>query len=171
MPEDADLLTAAVAELEEHVHAAGWDRGPVLFALVRAGRFAADDPLTAARLGIDRQPPEAFTPVEQDGVPEGALDEMLAGIAWPPEVDGCAVTQEIVLLPPAAEAELADATDTADSVQRAARHPDRREARLAVGVLRDGRSAALLRLRGEPDRLTGAELAPNLVAALQATFR
>ena len=44
MPEDADLLTAAVAEIEDHVHAAGWDRGPTLFALVRAGRFAADDP-------------------------------------------------------------------------------------------------------------------------------
>lgn len=167
MADTQDLLTAAVAEIEEHVHAAGWDRGPALFALVRAGRFAADDPATAARLGIDRQPEDALTPIEQEGVPDGALDSVLAGIGWPDEVDGCAVTQEIVILPPEAEAEL----DGTDDATRAASHPDRREARIAVGVLRDGSSAALLRLRGEDERLTGPELAPNLVAALHATLR
>ena len=43
-----------LAEIEDHVHAAGWDRGPALFALVRTAQFAADDP-------DDRGPPRAST--------------------------------------------------------------------------------------------------------------
>ncbi|SHF80935.1 hypothetical protein SAMN05443575_0953 [Jatrophihabitans endophyticus] len=185
-----DVLEAALAEIEAHVHAAGWDRGPTLFALVSVGRFTADDPVTARRLGIDTLPPDALTPVEQDDLPDQPLDELLAGIAWPDSVAGCAVTQEIVILPPSAESTLTDA----DAASRAADHPERREARLAAGVLRDGSNAALLRMRGtgpagdghgsagpddgaEPaggagdDLLTGPDLAPNLVAALQATLR
>jgi hypothetical protein len=162
------VLEPTVAEIEFHVHAAGWDRPPALFALVRAGQFVADDPETAARLGIDALDGDAMTPIEQDELPDEPLDEVLAGIAWPPAVVGCAVSQEIVMLPPSAEAELTEAQVAA----QAAGHPARREARLVVGVLRDGTSAALLRMRGEDedDLLTGPDLAPNLVAALLATF-
>lgn len=169
------MLEPTVAEIERHVHAAGWDRPPQLFALVRAGRFAADDPVTAARLGVDRLPADALTPIEQDGLPDEPLDELLAGIGWPAGVEGCAVSQEIVMLPPSAEAELTDDQVAA----RAAGHPERREARLVAGVLRDGTHAAVLRLRtasataatGDTgDVLTGPDLAPNLVAALLATF-
>ena len=163
------MLEPTVAEIELHVHAGGWDRPPQLFALVRAGRFTADDPATAARLGVDRLPADALTPVEQDGLPDEPLDDLLAGIAWPAAVEGCAISQEIVILPPSAEAELTDDHLAA----RASSHPERREARLVVAVLRDGDSAALLRLRdadGADDLLTGPDLAPNLVAALLATF-
>jgi hypothetical protein len=164
------VLEPAIAEIEAHVHAAGWDRSPTLFALVRTARFVADDPATARRLGIDAAADDALTPVEQDDLPDQPLDEALAGIAWPAEVAGCALSQEIVILPPAAEAGLrAD-----EAASRAAGHPDRREARLVVGVLRDGSSAALLRMRGldggADDLLTGPDLAPNLVAALLATL-
>ena len=73
------------------------------------------------------------------------------------------------MVPPAAEGEIADGDATA-----AAGHPDRREARLVVAVLRDGSSAAVLRLRGadggEDDLLTGPSIAPNLVEALLATL-
>lgn len=195
----ADILTAAVAEIEAHVHAGGWDAPPVLFALVRAGQFAADDPATAARLGIDRQAESALTPVEQEALPDGPLDEALAGIVWPAEVDGCALSQEIVILPPSAEQGLAED----EVLQQPITSPQRREARLVAGVLRDGSSAVLLRLRapqtvtsetgapepgtsetGAPDPaadfhderaraddvLTGPDLAPNLVRALQATL-
>ncbi|WP_375499632.1 PPA1309 family protein [uncultured Jatrophihabitans sp.] len=172
MSEFLSVLEQAMAEIEQHVHAAGWDRGPALFALVSSGQFAVDDPQTAARLGIDQLPPQTLTPIEQEDLPDQPLDEVLAGLEWPAAVLGCAVTQEIVILPPSAEAEVADG-DTA----AAAAHPERREARIAVGVLRDGSSAALLRLRStdgadEPDeeRLTGADLAPNLVEALLATL-
>jgi hypothetical protein len=169
--QELHVLEPAVAEMELHVHAAGWDRPPTLFALVRAARFAADDPATAERLGIDASDPDALTPIEQEGLPDEPLDEVLAGLAWPPGVEGCAVSQEIVILPPSAEAEL---TDDVVATQAAA-HPERREARLVVGVLRDGTSAALLRMRAtdegaDDDLLTGPDLAPNLVAALLATF-
>jgi hypothetical protein len=172
-----DVLASAVAEIEAHVNAAGWDRSPSLFALVRASRFTADDPVTAARLGIDQLDDDMFTPIEQEDLPEDPLDEVLAGIAWPDSIDGCAVSQEIVILPPSAEDEI-DETQP-DAAARAAAHPERREARLVVGVLRDGSSMSLLRMRSVndgagdgsgDDLLTGADLAPNLVEALLATL-
>jgi hypothetical protein len=164
------VLQPAIAEIEAHVHAAGWDRPPTLFALVRAAQFLADDPETGRRLGLDQLEPDALTPIEQDELPEGPLDDVLAGIAWPPSVAGCVLSQEIVILPPSAEADLTDEL----AALRAADHPERREARLVAGVLRDGATAALLRMRAtegdEDDLLTGPDLAPNLVAALLATF-
>lgn len=164
------MLQPAIAEIEAHVHAAGWDRPPTLFALVRAAQFLADDPETGRRLGLDELEPDALTPIEQDELPEGPLDDVLAGIAWPPSVAGCVLSQEIVILPPSAEADLTDEL----AALRAADHPERREARLVAGVLRDGATAALLRMRAtegdEDDLLTGPDLAPNLVAALLATF-
>ena len=125
--------------------------------------------MTAARLGIDRQPPTRSRPSSRTACPTAPLDEVLAGIAWPPEVDGCAVTQEIVILPPAAEAELADADG-----QRAARgrrtrtgaRPGWSSACCATAAAR--RCCALRGERGR--RLTGPDLAPNLVAALLATL-
>jgi hypothetical protein len=57
----------------------------------------------------------------------------------------------------------------------AAEHPQRREARLVAGVLRDGTAACVLRLRGDtehPDEIVEhPELAPNLVDALRETLR
>jgi hypothetical protein len=162
------FLESAAAEIEAHVGASGWDQPPMLFALVRAGQFAADEPETAARLGLTDAASEALTPIEQEGLPEGPLDETLAHIAWPDSVAGCALSQEIVLLPPDAEGGVGD-----DPVA-AANHPERREARLVVAVLRDQTSAAVLRLRGteggDDDLLTGPDLAPNLVEALLATL-
>ncbi|GAB2487335.1 PPA1309 family protein [Jatrophihabitans fulvus] len=165
---DESGLTAVLAEIEAHVHASGWDRAPSLFALVTAGRFTADDPETASRMGIDALPADALCPVEQDDLPDQPLDELLAGIAWPDSVDGCAVVQEIVILPPGAEE---------TSAEDAARNPDRREARLVAAALREGTDATLLRLRdpedpsGDGELVTGDDLAPNLVAALRDTLR
>lgn len=173
------MLEAVAAEIEAFVGDAGWDRGPTLFALVPTRTLAAD-PAAAAMLapaGDAVEPSEisesAITPIAQDELPEGPLDEVLAQIGWPDEVIGCAVSQEIVMLPPSAEPALDDlAVDAA--VGTASSHPDRREARLVVAVLRDGRSAGVLRLRGTDgagdDLLTGPDLAPNLVAALGATL-
>jgi hypothetical protein len=164
------VLERAIAEIEGHVHAGGWDRRPMLFALVRVAQFVADDPATAERLGLDARDGDAITPIEQDDLPEEPLDAILAGIAWPDSVAGCALSQEIVILPPEAEASLRED----DVATKAVGHPDRREARLVVGVLRDGTSAVLLRMRAtdgaDDDLLTGPDLAPNLVAALLATF-
>jgi hypothetical protein len=166
------LLEAATAEIEAHVAGSGWDRRPTLFALVRSAQLAADDPETAARLGLADAVGDGLTPIEQDEVPKGPLDEVLAQLGWPDAVVGCALSQEILILPPSAEPDLPD--DTGD-LTAVANHPERREARLVVAVLRGGDAAAMLRLRGRdgaPDGelLTGADLAPNLVDALLATF-
>jgi hypothetical protein len=164
------VLSAVAAEIEAHVAATGWDRPPALFALVTAEQVAAGDPETAARLGIE--PGAALAPIEQEALPDGPLDEALAGIGWPAEVAGCALSQEVLILPPGAEAAL-----TADAgPEAAAAHPDRREARLVAAVVRDGTSAVVLRLRGGPgsaddELLTGPDLAPNLVGALLETLR
>lgn len=161
-------LATTVAEIEQHVAAAGWDRPPLLFALVSASGLRAQDAELADRLGLAEDDDGSLTPVEQEELPAGELDEVLAQIGWPDAVVGCALAQEIVLLPPEAEAGLTDAEVAA----RAAGHPDRREARLVVGVLADGATAAVLRLRGdgEEDLLTGPDLAPNLARALLDTF-
>jgi hypothetical protein len=161
-------IEAAVAEIEVHVHRAGWDQRPALFALVHAAEFARDEPATAAVLGVTTEDGDRLTPIEQEALPEGDLDVALGRIAWPSPVAGCALSQEILLLPPSAQDDLPEDPGAA---QVAAEHPERREARLVVGVLRDGSSAAVLRLRdADDDLLTGPDLAPNLVAALLATL-
>ncbi|MEO6504038.1 MAG: PPA1309 family protein [Jatrophihabitantaceae bacterium] len=172
------LLEAVAAEIEAYVGLAGWDLAPALFALVPT-RVLAADPAAAAALGsaVGTDPsqisPDSITPVAQEELPEGPLDEALAQIGWPEEVLGCALSQEIVLLPPSVESELDDLS-LESAAATALEHPDRREARLVVAVLRSGRSASLLRLRGTAETgdelLTGPELAPNLVAALSATL-
>lgn len=166
------LLETATAEIESHVGAAGWGQRPTVFALVRAARFGTDEPETAAQLGIDAALGDAFVPIEQEPLPDGPLDEALAQIAWPDSVAGCALSQEIVILPPSADEEVPDGPQ---SLAAAANHPDRREARLVVAVLREGLTAAVLRLRGtdgsaDSELLTGADLAPNLADALLATL-
>jgi hypothetical protein len=169
----ANPLEVAAVEVEAFVGAAGWDQRPALFALVRAVEFIRDDPSAAAQLGLQDAPDDALTPIEQEDLPEGDLDELLGHIGWPESVAGCALAQEIVILPPSAEAELEAAGESATA---AAQHPDRREARLVVAVQRDGSSAAVLRLRPgadgavEDDLLSGPDLAPNLVTALLATL-
>ena len=170
------LLEAVAAEIEAYVGLAGWDRPPALFALVPT-RVLAADPAAAAALGAaagsEEISAESITPVAQEELPEGPLDEVLAQIGWPEEVLGCALSQEVVLLPPSAEPEW-DGLATESVASAALDHPERREARLVVAVLRDGRSASILRLRGTAetgdDLLTGPEMAPNLVAALSATL-
>src|SRR5690606_27530421 len=100
---------------------------------------------------------------------------------------GCVLVQEIVVLPPDAEADLDDAltplladADAADAAGRAAAHahPERRDARLFAAALRTGNSLCLLQLRpedesdddGDLDLRTYPDLAPNLVEALRHTL-
>jgi hypothetical protein len=163
--EDQDLAVA-VAEVEEFAGAAGWDAPPQLFALVDTAELVAAQPALAATLGQ-----AVYTPVAQEALPAGELSEALAQISWPPEVAGCVLVQEIVVLPPGAEEQLS--ADPQVAAEQAAGHPARTEARLAAGVLRDAQGGAcLMRMRGEHDDapLRGADLAPNLLAALRLTF-
>jgi hypothetical protein len=168
-------LPATAREVEEFVAAAGWDQPPQLFALVTTATLLASQPELAEQL--DAQAP--LTPVAQDALPDGELDAALAGIEWPDSVTGCALAQEIVVLPPEAQAALGDLPGDPEQARRvAAGHPQRREGRLVAAVLRDGVGACVLRLRADPGDDPGhdevvedPQLAPNLLHALLATLR
>ncbi|MGH3752483.1 MAG: PPA1309 family protein, partial [Pseudonocardiaceae bacterium] len=118
-------------------------------------------------------------PVAQEALPEGDLDVALAGIEWPEAVAGCALAQEIVVLPPTAQTDLGELPgDPAGARRAAAGHPQRREGRLVAAVLRDGAGACVLRLRacsgadrGHDELVEDPQLAPNLLRALLETLR
>lgn len=177
--EDPDLA-AVVVEVEDFVATAGWDSPPQMFALVRTADLLAAQPELAPTLADSG----TFTPIAQEVLPTGDLSQALSQISWPGEVGGCVLVQEIVVLPPPT-APTADGStsegrashennDVEITAEQAAAHPDRTEARLAAGVLRGSKGGAcLLRVRGKNDAtpLRGADLAPNLLIALQATFQ
>jgi len=167
-----DPLSIAALETERHVAAAGWDQPPRLFALVRTAALLEREPGLGARLGPADLAPEALTAVEQEGLHRSSnLESVLGRIAWPPQVDGCAFAVERVVVPPEAERDLPADPDAA--VDALAAHPDRRDVRLLVAVLRDGGAICLLRQRAhdaDDAVATGPDLAPGLVAALRTTF-
>jgi hypothetical protein len=166
-------LLAAIAEVDRDLAEGGWDQPARLYALVRTTELLASEPALAQSLGLPLNPDaDALTPIEQESLPTGTpLDEWLAAIGWPAEVSGCALSQEVLTLPPSVEADLpADA----DAVEWAATHPLRREVRMVVGVLRDGSRTATLRVRGvgeqADDVVSGDDLVPLLAEALAATL-
>lgn len=174
MPALTGDLPTLVREVEDFVSTAGWDQAPQLFALVPTADLLAKQPDLAARLDAAA----ALTPVAQDALPNADLAEVLATIMWPDTVSGCALAQEIVVLPPEAETSLPavhEPTDAEALRRAAAEHPQRREARLVAAVLRDGSVACVLRLRGEQTRddeiVEDPNLAPNLTNALLATLQ
>ena len=173
----APAVAALAREVEEFVAAGGWDQQPQLFALVPTAALLREQPDLAGQLDTA----SALTPVAQEALPEGDLAEALGRIMWPAAVAGCALAQEIIVLPPSAEAAL-PAGDNADAhrLRRAAAdHPDRTEARLVAAVLRDGPGACVLRLRAHQHSSSGSpadeivehpDFAPNLLEALRATL-
>ena len=169
----AQHLSAVAREVEDFVSTAGWDQPPQLFALVPTEELVQAQPDIAAQVDTG----SCLTPVAQDALPNKDLAEALAGIMWPEAVQGCAIAQEIVVLPPEAEDTLPAGEESGDEdvLHRiAAEHPQRREARLVAAVLRDGTAACVLRLRATdgPDEIVEhPELAPNLTDALLATLR
>jgi hypothetical protein len=166
-------LTTALVEIERHVALSGWDQPPRLYALAQTAELVTREPELAATLGVGTAAdPADLTPVEQDSLPhDRPLDEVLSGIAWPPAVVGCALALERIVLPPEAEEELPE--NEGHAAEWAARHPDRSDVRIVVGVLRDGASSVVLRVRGHDgpeDRVRDAEVSTDLVAALAATL-
>ncbi|WP_425302997.1 PPA1309 family protein [Nocardia otitidiscaviarum] len=186
----ASALYRCIREVAEFVDGEGWDRPPQLFALVPTEDLVAAEPALLDQLDGGN----AYTPIAQDPLPEDvsgdpmALDEFLATTSWPPAVAGVVLVQEILVLPPTAEQTLDDAIaplladrDAADAAGRRAadNHPDRREARLFAGVLRDGTALSLLHVRptedeedpfGDLDLRTTPNLAPNIIEALRHTL-
>jgi hypothetical protein len=164
-----DLLTL---DLERHVASAGWDRPARLFALVETADLLRREPQLASELGLDGGAPGDLTPVDQGDLPAHAsLDELLAGIVWPAEVLGTALTVERLMVPPAAERDMPQ--DESEALDWLGQHPERQEVRLVVAVLRDGSRSAALRLRAHDEEtsvLTGRDLVPGLADALAETL-
>lgn len=172
-----DSLTRAVLETERHVSDRGWDQPARLFALVRTAALLEREPALAASLfpgapEAAQADPGHLTAVEQEGLPDSeSLESMLAQVAWGPDVDGVALTVERVVLPPEAEKDVPD--DAAQALDYLMQHPSRADVRIAVAVLRDGRSMCALRQRQHDDPgsvAVGADLVPGLIAALSATL-
>jgi hypothetical protein len=173
-------LSALLREIENHVAEGGWDQGARLFALVPTAELVAREPGLATLLGLPDQPglasagaaADALTPVEQEELPDHAsIEELLGGLAWPPDVVGVALVVERVVLPPEAEADLP--ADEAEALAVLVGHPLRQDVRLAVAAMRDGRreSAMRFRLHDDPVQvLVGPDLVPALAEALAATF-
>ncbi len=183
-PSQAQLLPVVLHDVDEFLASAGWDQPPTLFALVPTGDLLAAEPQLADQIDVST----GLTPVAQEPLAGADVPGALAQIYWPETVVGCALAQEIVVLPPGAEAELdaavAEAAPAAAgdqvaelTVHAAQRHPDRREARLVVAVLRAGDHRCMLRMRGAPDDPDGSDelierpdIAPKVVDALLRTL-
>jgi hypothetical protein len=163
-------LRAVVREIELHAAAAGWDTGERIYALVETADLVRREPALAASLGLADT--TGLTPVEQEPVAAGeTLEGVLARIAWPDEVSGCAAVAERLVLPAGADDDLPD--EPAAAAEYAASHPDRQEVRIVAAALRTGESACALRLRSHDDDqsvLTGPDLVPDLLGLLRATL-
>lgn len=197
-------VAAIAREVEEYVAAGGWDQTPQLFALVPTHVLLREQPELAGHLDLANP----LTPVAQGPLPKEDLAEALGMIGWPESVVGCALAQEIIVLPPGAETQLPEerlpgnqSGDAEKLRQAAADHPQRTEARLVAAIVNQGDAACLMRLRGRkrsdefgnvnastgvdssagsetelstqdiPEEIVeSADLAPNLVEALRATF-
>jgi hypothetical protein len=165
------LLEEVVQDLERHSAQQGWDAAPRLYALVESDELRRAEPELADQLGLS---PETVTlaALEQPSLPERhGVEDALATIAWPDAVAGCALVMERVVLPPEAEGDIPE--DEQEALEWAARHPQREDVRMVVGVLRDGTRHSALRLRRhdlEDEVLAGPDLVPGLADALAATF-
>ncbi|MEP7159670.1 MAG: PPA1309 family protein [Dermatophilaceae bacterium] len=163
-------LVACALLTERHVAAAGWDQPVRLFALVETAKLIAAEPALADRL--DDTLPGALSAVEQEDLPPtDPLDDFLAWLSWPAEVDGLALAVERIVVPPEAEAGLPD--DPEEAAQALVAHPDRVDVRLFAAVTRDGESTCLLRQRthdSDEAVAVGHDIAPGLLTALAATL-
>lgn len=168
-----DPLALVALETERHVAGLGWDQPPRLFALVSTAQVVAREPGIRERLSPADLLPGALMAIEQDEFgAAGDLESLLASIGWPSEVAGCALAVERLVVPPEAERDLPEQPD--EALARLLAHPGRRDVRLLVATMRDGRSICLLRQRAhdrDEDVAMGEDIAPGLVAALAATLR
>jgi hypothetical protein len=177
VPLDEQALADAVREIERHVASGGWD-GPVrVFALVRTARALATDPSLASQLPADvvaaaQADAEHLTSVEQEDLPAtDDLESLLGGLTWPATVDGAAVVIERLVLPPAAEDAMPDDPDAALAYLLS--HPERQDVRMAVGVMRSGRTWCAVRTRANDDDGSvgqGRDVVPGLIEAVRATL-
>lgn len=164
-------------EIDGHVAQGGWDAPVRLFALIRTAEALSRDPELGqglhpdivARAAADE---EYLTAIEQEDLPAAAsVEELLAQISFGPRVDGVAVSCERIVLPPQAERDLL--ADPGEALDALLAHPQRRDVRMVVGVLRDGPNCCAIRQRAHDNPAMvgmGPDLAPGVIAALRGTL-
>lgn len=91
------------------------------------------------------------------------MEELLAQIAWPEAVDGCAICVERVIVDREDESVIGPEEALAD--------PNKRDVRLAVGLMRDGASWCTLRVKDVPDLIESSDAVPELIDVLRQTLR
>ncbi|PMC64133.1 hypothetical protein CJ203_07730 [Corynebacterium tuscaniense] len=155
-------------EAVEFVHAEGWDVAPTLFALVPTALVAdqlagLEDESAPLTLIVQEEIPAHIQPGSDE------LGDYLTRLAWPEEVAGVILAQEIIFREKAEAAE-------------ASRPQQARPARLFSGVLREeGLELTLLQIRPTEEELEaagpfaqdeiqlrgGPEVAPAVIGALR----
>lgn len=171
--ESQQALNRAMLEAVDFVHAEGWDQPPTLFGLVPSELMedqvpdADANPLT---LVVQDTLPETIQPGSEE------LMDYLSRTAWPPQVVGVALAQEIVFRDASADPEdLPHDDDLPAGTYRA---------RLYSGVLRSGAQLTLLQRRPTAEELErggafaqddvelrgGPNVAPGVLAVLQASL-
>ena len=157
-------LNRSMTEAVDFVHAEGWDARPTIFALVPT-HLVADQLAT-----MEEYTTSPLTLIVQENVPENIepgseeLADYVSRLAWPREVVGVILAQEITF------------RDTSSE------DPYPRPARLYSGVLREeGIETTLLQLRPTEEELEaagpfaeddiqlrgGPQVAPGVIAALR----
>lgn len=172
MPTSRQIALAnVVVDIEKTASRAGWDHAPSLYALVPTAVLLEQPDLPAEiaaglRTGWDGSA-DHLSAIIQEDLPEDELEEMLARLAWPPQVLGAALTVERLVVPPEVEEQAPE--DPEEALRFISNHPSRTDVRLAVGVLRGGESWCALRTRAfdSDDKVgQGSNLVPSLVEAL-----
>lgn len=145
LPQQA--LNKAMMEAVEFVHAEGWDASPTLFALVPT------DLLIDELADLDADTDAPLTLVVQDEIPghilpgSDELGDYITRLAWPEDVAGVVLAQEIMF---------ADTADDTSSAGTFSAH-EARPARLFSGVLREeGVELTLLQIRPTEEELEAA---------------
>lgn len=170
-------LKDAVTDIEKFVATDGWDAPIRIFAIVKAVPALEKAPELAEELPADVAvnaitDPNTLFSVEQEGLPQAStLEELLAQLAWPGEVDGAAIVAERIIVPPSAEMDLPK--DPQRALIALSEHPEREDVRMAVGYMREGHSWCAVRTRShdnDADVVGSPDAVPGLVAALKATF-
>ena len=170
IPPIDQALRSAVLEIDAHKSQDGWDRPAQLFALVETARLIEREPALAQMMGLDDSSP-GLTAIEQDELPQTALEDTLLQIEWPEDVFGCAAVVERFVLPPSAEEQM-PATD-AEAREYAAQHPDREEVRIVAAATRAGTTYCTLRMRSHDEDdsvLEAPDLVPTLLELLLSTL-
>lgn len=168
-------LAHVVMDIEKNASRVGWDHAPSLYALVPT-RELINQPGLPGDIAEQLKDTwdgsaEHLSAIIQEDLREDELEEMLAHLAWPPQVAGAALTVERVVVPPEVE-DLAP-EDPEEAVEFISKHPSRTDVRLSIGALRSGETWCALRTRAfdSDDKVgQGSNLVPNLVEALRLSL-